>query len=399
MQAVQEWVRVREVRGETLRGFGALGLWTYLVSPTHGRTSMFALRNLAVTLFLLLAACSPTPRETAGFVYRLGVDTVAVSSVTWSAGKAEGVYVNRVPATTVVRWSADVDGKGKVRRVERTHTTGDSVTERVTITLAEDSATIVRERGDSTTTARFAATADALPRHQATDPGLLELRARALVASGEQEVIGQSFFTGDTAVTADTTRLVPPDTVVAGGPRLVIDDTGRIRNLGGNADRDSVDIEALATAFKNRPLGELSPRDSVAATIGGASVSIAYGSPRKRGRDIFGALVPWDRPWRTGANNPTFFTTDQDIRAGSVRVPAGRYSVFTIPGHSGWTLLLSSNLGDNAAVYDSTTIVARIPMQSGAAATPTERLTFEIAAEGMLRVSWDTVAASVQLRR
>jgi hypothetical protein len=299
----------------------------------------------------------------------------------------------------VVRWSADVDGKGNVRRVERTHAMGDSVTERVTITLAGDSAAIVRERGDSTTTARFAATADALPRHQATDPGLLELRARALVASGEQQVIGQSFFTGDTAVTVDTTRLVPPDTIVAAGPRLVIDDTGRIRNLGGNADRDSVDIEALVSAFKSRPLGELSPRDSVAATIGAANVSVAYGSPRKRGRDIFGALVPWDRPWRTGANNATFFTTDQDIRAGSVRVPAGRYSVFTIPGQTGWTLLLSSNLGDNAAGYDSTTIIARIPMQSGTAATPTERLAFEIAADGILRVSWDTVAAWVQLRR
>ena len=360
---------------------------------------MFSLRNLSPFAPLFAAGCASAAPETAGFVYRLGTDTVAVSSVTWSRGKAEGVYVNRVPVTTVVRWNADVDANGNVRRLDRTHSTGDSVTERVNITLAGDSATIVRVRGDSTTTQKFAATAAALPRNQATDAGLLELRARALVASGEPQVIGQSFGTGDTAATADTIRLVAPDTIVVPGPRLVIDSTGRILKLGDNAERTALDIEALAAAFNARPLGELSPRDSVAATIGGANVSVAYGSPRKRGREIFGALVPWDRPWRTGANNATFFTTDQAIRAGSVRVAAGKYSVFTIPGQSGWTLLLSNNLGDNAASYDSTTIVARIPMQSGTAETPVERLTFEIAPDGMLRVTWDTVAASVQLRR
>jgi len=360
---------------------------------------MIALRNLVVGGLGLIAACSPPQPETAGFVYRLGVDTVAVASVTWAANKAEGVYVNRVPVTTVVRWNADVDASGKVRRLERVHTTGDSVTERVLITLANDSATIERRQGDSTTTRRFAAAPVALPRHPSTDAGLLELQTRQLVASGMTEVMGESFSTGDTVVTPDTTRRVAPDTVVVPGPRLLIDSTGRILKLNENAERATVDIEALVAAFKSRPLGDLSPRDSVAGAIGGANVSVAYGSPRKRGRDVFGALVPWDRPWRTGANNATFFTTDQPIRAGSVRVPAGKYSVFTIPGQAGWTLLLSSNLGDNAAVYDSTTIVARIPMQSGAASTPAERLTFEIAPDGTLRVTWDAVSASVQLRR
>jgi hypothetical protein len=359
---------------------------------------MLSLRNLVPGVLLAAACTASRPSETAGFVYRLGVDTVAVSSVTWSGRKAEGVYLNRVPVTSVVRWNADVDESGKVHRLERVHTTGDSVTERVLISLANDSATIERRRGDSTTTRRFAAAAVAVPRHPATDAGLLELQTRQLVASGMTEVMGESFSTGDTIVTYDTTRRVAPDTVVVPGPRLVIDSAGRILRLGDNAERTAVDIEALVAEFSSRPLGELSPRDSVAANIGGANVSVAYGSPRKRGREIFGGLVPWDQPWRTGANNATFFTTDQDLRAGSTRVRAGRYSVFTIPGQSGWTLLLSNNLGDNAAGYDSTTIVARIPMQSGTV-EPVERLTFELAADGTLRVMWDTVAASVVLRR
>ena len=130
--------------------------------------------------------------------------------MTWSKDKVQGVYINRVPTTAVVRWNADVDESGKVHRLERVHTAGDSVTERVLITLANDSATIQRQAGDSTTTRRFAAAAVAVPRHPSTDAGLLELQTRQLVARGMNEVMGESFSTNDTMVTYDTTRRVAP---------------------------------------------------------------------------------------------------------------------------------------------------------------------------------------------
>src|SRR5262249_36373402 len=98
---------------------------------------MLSLRNVWSYALLLAAACAPaSPSETAGFVYRLGVDTVAVASVTWSKNKVAGVYVNRVPTTSVVRWNAEVDGSGNVSRLERVHSSGDNITERVLITLA-----------------------------------------------------------------------------------------------------------------------------------------------------------------------------------------------------------------------------------------------------------------------
>ena len=89
-----------------------------------------------------------------------------------------------------------------------------------------------------------------------------------------------------------------------------------------------------------------------------------------RGRDIFGALVPWDRVWRTGAGDATFLTTDKSLVVGTARVPAGKYALFTIPTASGWTLILSRNVGENAAAYDSTADFARTAMQSGPAADP-----------------------------
>ena len=116
--------------------------------------NMFSIRNVTAACAMLATACAPK-QETAGFVYRLGVDTLAVSSVTWSGSKVSGVYVNRVPATAVTRWNADVDAQGGVRRLERVTTTGDKVTERVKITVAGDSAFVEQTRGDSTTNRNF----------------------------------------------------------------------------------------------------------------------------------------------------------------------------------------------------------------------------------------------------
>lgn len=346
---------------------------------------------------ILAAACSPSP-ETAGFVYRLGVDTTSVSSVTWAGDRVEGVYVNRVPETTVTRWNATTGAAGAVQRLERVQTRGDSVVERVVITLAGDSAAIERTRGDSVTTRRIAAPAGALPRHQSSDLGLLELRTRHAVTSGAAEEIFATFTAGDTTADPDTLRRVAPDTVSFSGARFRIDSAGRIQNLGANAERSALDIEALVSAFRDRPLGELSPRDSITAAVGNATVTIAYGRPKKRGREIMGGLVPLNQVWRTGAGDATFLTTDRALQIGNTRVPAGRYGVFTIPADSGWTLILSSNVGENAAAYDSTADFVRIPMQSGSLPEPVDQFTIAVEADGLLRLSWDRATATVQVR-
>lgn len=358
---------------------------------------MFSIRNVTAACAMLGTACAPK-QETAGFVYRLGVDTLAVSSVTWSGSKVSGVYVNRVPATAVTRWNADVDAEGGVRQLERTTSTGDKVTEHVTIRVAHDSAWIERKLGDSASIDAFPISGSALPRNPATDPALLELRTRRLVSQGVNALAVVAFGIMDTVAHPDTIRRVAPDTVVVEGPRLRIDSAGRILNLGPNAERATLDIEALATAFGPRPLGELSPRETVTGNVGNATITIAYGRPKRRGRAIFGALVPWGRVWRTGASDATLLTTDQNLVIGTARVPAGKYALFTVPSASGWTLILSKKVGENAAAYDSTADFARTPMQSGPAAKPAEQFTIAVEA-GQLKLTWDTVTATVPVRR
>ncbi|CAM3337517.1 DUF2911 domain-containing protein [Rhodothermus bifroesti] len=90
---------------------------------------------------------------------------------------------------------------------------------------------------------------------------------------------------------------------------------------------------------------ERSPLALAATWIDDTYVKIVYGSPRKRGREIFGALVPYGEVWRTGANEATEITTTGDLNFGEHRLPAGTYSLFTIPYPDRWTIIVNRALG------------------------------------------------------
>src|SRR6059058_3927962 len=73
----------------------------------------------------------------------------------------------------------------------------------------------------------------------------------------------------------------------------------------------------------------------------GKAITVDYSSPRMKGRKIFGDLVPYDQVWRTGANEATTFNPTADLTVGGKDVPAGNYTIFTVPGQSKWTLIIS----------------------------------------------------------
>lgn len=353
------------------------------------------------TSLLAALACTPAP-ESAGFVTRLGVDTTAIASASWSRGRAEGVYVNRVPATTVTRWQATLTTDDQVERLERTVTSGDSVVERVTVTWAGDTVVTERTRGDSTTSWRAAAPGGVLPRHPAHDPALLDVLTRRLVTADLPGLAVRSAFVGDTVTSVDSMARAGSDSVRLGSQALAVDPSGRLLGMGSTERVPSLDIEALAAGFAGRPLGMLSPADSVVADVGGAAVRIEYSRPWKRGREIFGGLVPWDAVWRTGANNPTTLATDRDLVIGGTRVPAGTYVIWTLPSAAGWKLILSTNTGEDAGQYIESADLARIDLTSESLDTPVEQFTLAIepgAGGAVLRLSWDLTAASVPIRR
>src|SRR5450432_4164011 len=123
------------------------------------------------------------------------------------------------------------------------------------------------------------------------------------------------------------------------------------------------------------PHDRVSPHDKIQAVLAGKKVTIEYGRPYKKGRTIFGALVPYEQVWRTGADEATTLTTEGDLMIGALRVPKGSYALFTVPGPNAWTLVVSKNAQQwGAFKYDAKEDLGRVPMKLGANAALVEQL-------------------------
>ena len=96
-----------------------------------------------------------------------------------------------------------------------------------------------------------------------------------------------------------------------------------------------------AAAWADLVVPRISPKASVAQSIGITDLSVNYCRPGVKGRAIWGELVPYDKPWRAGANEPTKFTTTDDIAVAGKPLAAGSYAVLTIPAQGTWTVIFS----------------------------------------------------------
>ncbi len=104
----------------------------------------------------------------------------------------------------------------------------------------------------------------------------------------------------------------------------------------------TTEITSAQDRSHERP--RVSPNAAVAQTIGTTQVEVTYGRPGVRERAIFGGLVPLNEVWRTGADESTVITFSGDVNFGGELVPAGTYSLYTIPGEEEWTLILNDKL-------------------------------------------------------
>ena len=159
-------------------------------------------------------------------------------------------------------------------------------------------------------------------------------------------------------------------------------------------------IPAVAFAQERAPR-ILSPRDTAEQTIGSAHLVIDYGRPSKRRREIFGGLVPFGALWRTGANEATHLRTDRDLTIGTIRVPRGTYTLWTIPERDGWTLIVNRQTGQWGTDYDKTQDVGRTRMKVATISEAVEQFTIAIEptrnGSGILTMIWDTTRASVPI--
>jgi hypothetical protein len=137
---------------------------------------------------------------------------------------------------------------------------------------------------------------------------------------------------------------------------------------------------------------------------GPARIRIDYGQPHARGREVFGALVPTDSVWRTGANLATHLTTDVDVTIGDAFLPRGVYTLFTLPQRNGWKLIISRQVGQWGTEYDPAFDVARVDLRARRLAEPMESLAIFLVpadtqpARGTLRIAWERTELSADWR-
>jgi Protein of unknown function (DUF2911) len=147
-----------------------------------------------------------------------------------------------------------------------------------------------------------------------------------------------------------------------------------------------------------------SPPEKATCDLGGGkTITIDYSSPRAKGRKIFGGLVPYGEVWRAGANEATTFVTNSDLMVGGSHVPAGSYTLFTIPNRDKWTLIINKKTGEWGIPYKyESDELARVDMKVSATSSPVENFTiaFDKAGTGCtLRMEWESTRASVDISK
>lgn len=194
---------------------------------------------------------------------------------------------------------------------------------------------------------------------------------------------------------------------VLGRLKLFVDDRGRMQganaigssiNLIASVERENKNYNEYLDAMARRRWAEKSfaPRtfrDTARLVVENKKIEVDYWRPYRRNRQIFGAVVPWERVWRTGANNATQLRSDEDLEFDGNKLTSGKYSIWTYPTETGWQLILNKRADTWGTEYDSTANFFKVPMTVEKTTQPVEILTISLLSENndtaRLLIEWE----------
>jgi len=395
----------------------------------------FVLMHLhpAPGILLVLLAFQPSSHadERAAFVTTLGRDTVAIESFSRSASHLEGDIVVRVPGTVLCHYALDLTSSGDVSRsVLDVKPLGDTkVPERhVTIDFTADSLRIDVDSSGHRQKSTRAREKGAYPQFMTgfgssyglySSLGVYEALIGHLGATFDSVSIPSVNMATGRKVMRDFVRrsptLVDADYFRIAWTHLTLDASGQITSADASETTektqslrtDFIDVPQAAKRFvaadkSGNGIGTASPSAVAKGTVGGQQIVVTYSSPRRRNRSILGTVVPYDQVWRTGANEATLLFTDHALEIGGTPIPAGTYSLWTVPKRDGSVqLIVNGQHGQWGTDYDASHDVAHVPMKVTTAATPKDDFTMAIADSdggGELRIAWDTFVWTVPIR-
>jgi hypothetical protein len=376
---------------------------------------------------LVLIACAPaTPPERYGFIARLGDDTLSVESVTRQGNTETSDEVDRFPRVHVRHTQIELAPDGRIRHLDmQIYTPSESAGQRQRHVVADVTNDTVRlSKTDSTGTIRrvFATGGGEAMAHLPQMYSLYELYFAAALQRPEASIPPP----GDTVpmrqfyIDREFDRFPLHHGVVrplpggraeivhdwlAGVGAATFDSAHRMLTYSGARTTYKVDVARVTTppdvpfaarefeaAEAKSGVRQLSVRDTVHARIGAATFTVDYGRPLVRGRVLLGNILPYDYVWRTGANAATQFTTTAPITLAGMRVPAGMYTLWTVPRTHGADVIVNRETGQWGTDYDDSKDLGLAHLSTETLASPVEMFTISItpssAARGVLAMAW-----------
>ncbi|HLS95811.1 MAG TPA: DUF2911 domain-containing protein [Sphingobacterium sp.] len=142
-----------------------------------------------------------------------------------------------------------------------------------------------------------------------------------------------------------------------------------------------------------------SPPDSVTVTTNdGVTVEIHYSKPSLKGRQLGVDVAPAGKVWRTGANEATTFAVNKDVTIEGKKLPAGKYSLYSIPGEQQSTIIFNKSWNQWGTKYDQTQDALRVDIPNTTASTPQEQFSITVTATGIVTLAWGEYALPFQVK-
>ena len=381
---------------------------------------------VAVAVVATASCMQQGPAERYGFVALLGNDTVSLESVTRSGNTLTSDEVDRFPRVEERHTDVTLSPTGGIQHLVMDITTPsapEAIRKRHIVADVTSDSVIMTKRDTAYKRWAFATHGATVVAHVPQMYSLYEL----YFAAARKRFAASPSQPGDTVPLRQfyidrqfdrfplghaTLRRMQGDTEqvwhdwLAGIGSATVDSAGRLQHYTGAGTTYKVDVTRLsqppnvapvaaqfaALETKEGPARELSVRGVVHDSIGAAEITVDYGRPLVRGRQLLGGVVPFGEVWRTGANAATQLTTSSPITLAGLDLPAGTYTLWTLPKPGDVELIVNKQFGQWGTEYNPARDLGRARMTSDSSNAPVEQFTISFvpknAQSATLAMAW-----------
>lgn len=388
-----------------------------MYNTTAQTQSFYSVKPAAICFFLSAAismiSCNTPPAKQYGFVAMLGHDTISIESVTRQGNTLTSDEVDRFPRVEIRHTVVNLNDNGSIRHlVMDIQTPSEPPGQRdrkVVADVANNKVHLAKTDSTGTVNRDFTTGGSIVVAHVQQMYSLYELyfvaamkqAATSKLTAGSPVQMRQFYIDREfdrfplghaTVTPREGGKVEVYHDWLSGTGEAMMDSGYNMLSYSGDRTTYKVQVKRLATPPDTKPIADrfvaketaagnvksLSVRDTTRAQIGNAMFTVDYGRPLLRGRTLLGDVIPYDRVWRTGANAATQFTTSAPVKLAGMQVPAGTYTLFTVPHTNGVDLIVNKQSGQWGTEYNGSLNLGTARLISDVATATVEEFTISI---------------------